>query len=138
MFIGLIYRSRWPPSSPKKAKEIKCLVLDTFFEHKKIKSSLIWISLPKNIIKSPFPLLRLIKVSSILSFLCGLRTPNIPGVQWQGSKGVYERRHLYSHILRNDFNSWVVIKLNSVWFCQIKCYNLANNSLLGNKFLSFL
>ena len=26
---------------------------------------------------------------SILSFLCGLRTPNVPGVHWQSLKGVY-------------------------------------------------
>ena len=41
-YSKLINRSRRPPSSPNKAQKIKCLVLETFLEHKKIKINLMW------------------------------------------------------------------------------------------------
>ena len=40
-------------------------------------------------IKMPLWLETFFAFGSISSFLCGLRTPNVPGVQWQGLKGVY-------------------------------------------------
>ena len=38
-YSKLIYRSRWPPSSPMKAQKLKSLMLETFLDQKKIASS---------------------------------------------------------------------------------------------------